>query len=115
MGDCRALLIRSSTHPTPYVQLTVDQRATEPSERSRVIKAGGQIEDGRVWGALMPSRTLGDFPWKDRGPGVEQSPIPSLSPTSVESPALPIPPSFHTARIRLAPDVAPQDSWPRLR
>ena len=23
-----------------------------------------QIIDGRVWGALIPSRTLGDFPWK---------------------------------------------------
>lgn len=50
------------------------QRATEPSEQSRILKAGGSISDGRVWGALIPSRTLGDFPWKDKGPGLSAEP-----------------------------------------
>ena len=69
LGDCRALLLRGEGHAQPFVQLTVDQRATESGEQSRILKAGGQISDGRIWGALIPSRTLGDFPWKDRGPG----------------------------------------------
>ena len=34
---------------------------------------GGRV-DGRVWGALIPSRTLGDFPWKDKGPGLIATP-----------------------------------------
>ena len=40
---------------------------------SRVVKAGGEISDGRVWGSLMPSRTLGDFPWKTK-PGLIAEP-----------------------------------------
>ena len=63
-----------SSHAPPYVQLTTDQRATEPGEQSRILKAGGQISDGRVWGALIPSRTLGDFPWKAKGPGLSALP-----------------------------------------
>ena len=54
--------------------MTHDHRATDPDEQKRVLKAGGQISDGRVWGALMPSRTLGDFPWKDKGPGLTADP-----------------------------------------
>ncbi|KAL3906317.1 MAG: hypothetical protein SGPRY_010597 [Prymnesium sp.] len=77
LGDCRALLVRSESHPHPFQQLTVDQRATESGEQARILKAGGQISNGRVWGALIPSRTLGDFPWKDRGPGL--SSIPEIS------------------------------------
>ena len=33
-----------------------------------------QVSDGRVWGALIPSRTIGDFPWKDKGPGLSAEP-----------------------------------------
>ena len=54
--------------------LTTDQRATEPSERARILKDGGSISDGRVWGALIPSRTLGDFAYKSRGPGLIATP-----------------------------------------
>ena len=73
-GDCRALLVRAEGTPTPLVQMTRDHRATEPREQKRILKEGGQIKDGRVWGALMPSRTLGDFPWKDKGPGLSPEP-----------------------------------------
>ena len=27
-----------------------------------------------MWGALIPSRTLGDFPWKEKGPGLVATP-----------------------------------------
>ena len=48
---------------------------------------GGQITDGRVWGGLIPSRTLGDFPWKDKGPGLIATPEEvELEVTSVEPP-----------------------------
>ena len=56
------------------VQLTKDHRATDPAEARRILSEGGQVTDGRVWGALMPSRTLGDFPYKDKGPGLSAEP-----------------------------------------
>ena len=74
LGDCRALLIRREGHAEECVQMTHDHRATDSRERQRILRAGGQISDGRVWGALMPSRTFGDFPWKDRGPGLSAEP-----------------------------------------
>ena len=74
VGDCRGLLIRSEGHSESCKQLSRDHRASESKEHARVLHAGGQISDGRVWGALMPSRTLGDFPWKDRGPGLIAEP-----------------------------------------
>ena len=74
VGDCRMVLLRSEGAPEPCVQMTHDHRATDSREQKRILKAGGQITDGRVWGALMPSRTLGDFPWKDKGPGLSAEP-----------------------------------------
>mmetsp|Transcript_37200 Transcript_37200/g.116455 ORF Transcript_37200/g.116455 Transcript_37200/m.116455 type:complete len:372 (-) Transcript_37200:128-1243(-) len=76
VGDCRALLV-SGEHT--YQQLTTDQRASEPAERARILECGGEISaDGRVWGSLIPSRTLGDFPWKDRDGGRALSSLPAL-------------------------------------
>lgn len=74
VGDCRAVLIRHCDHAEPFVQLTTDMRATLQSEARRIAAAGAQVSDGRLWGALIPSRTLGDFPWKDRGPGLIATP-----------------------------------------
>jgi hypothetical protein len=74
VGDCRMVLLRGEGSSESYVQLSNDHRATDPREHQRIVKAGGEIKDGRVWGALMPSRTLGDFPWKDRGPGLSAEP-----------------------------------------
>ena len=74
LGDCRALLVRGDDNPRPWVQLTTDQRATESFEHKRIKEAGGTVTDGRISGALIPSRTLGDFPWKDRGPGLSCEP-----------------------------------------
>mmetsp|Transcript_37201 Transcript_37201/g.116463 ORF Transcript_37201/g.116463 Transcript_37201/m.116463 type:complete len:379 (-) Transcript_37201:37-1173(-) len=81
VGDCRALLV-SGEHT--YQQLTTDQRASEPAERARILECGGEISaDGRVWGSLIPSRTLGDFPWKDRDGGRALSSLPACASFSV--------------------------------
>ena len=76
VGDCRMLLLRAEGAHEPHKQLTNDHRATDPRERKRILSCGGSITDGRVWGALIPSRTLGDFPWKVK-PGL--SPEPELT------------------------------------
>lgn len=85
LGDCRACLIGlavpdapsgSSTAPTgaavkPKVTgitwMSTDHKASCPSEKARIIQAGGQVQDGRVEG-LEPSRTLGDFDVKAQVP-----------------------------------------------
>ena len=50
LATAALLLPRRATHSR--VQLTTDHRAMESKERSRILKAGGQIRDERVWGAL---------------------------------------------------------------
>lgn len=35
-----------------------------PSERDRIISAGGSVEDGRVMGNLNLSRSIGDLEYK---------------------------------------------------
>ena len=67
------LLLRGENHHEMCRQMTKDHRATDAEERHRILKEGGQITDGRVWGALIPSRTLGDFPWKVK-PGLSAMP-----------------------------------------
>ena len=74
VGDCRAVALRGPDHAEPFSQLSTDMRATSQPEMQRILAAGGQITDGRVWGGLIPSRTLGDFPWKDKGPGLIATP-----------------------------------------
>jgi len=66
--------LRGPEHAHPFTQLTTDMRATYAPEAQRIAAVGGQITDGRVWGGLIPSRTLGDFPWKDKGPGLIATP-----------------------------------------
>ena len=46
------------------VELSQDHKPDLPEERSRIIKAGGGVEDGRVNGMLALSRALGDFDYK---------------------------------------------------
>ena len=68
-------LNRSKEERFPDLEAEQAERAAEwRREQKRIKQAGGQISDGRVWGALMPSRTLGDFPWKDKGPGLSAEP-----------------------------------------
>lgn len=52
VGDCMVVL--------GDTLITVVHRADDAEERARIEKAGGWISDGRVFGVLQPSRTLGD-------------------------------------------------------
>lgn len=61
-GDSRAVLCRTGG----VFFGSKDHKPTAPEERSRVEKAGGFIEMGRVCGNLAVSRALGDFQYKDK-------------------------------------------------
>ena len=62
VGDSRALLVRPATH----LRLTLDHREETPSERARILAAGGEFRDGYVvdprhpYRGLMVTRALGD-------------------------------------------------------
>jgi protein phosphatase PTC2/3 len=56
-GDCRAVArMGKKTFP-----LTKDHRPSDPAEKARIYAAGGFIKNGRVMGALAPSRGFGDL------------------------------------------------------
>ncbi len=59
VGDCRAVL-GSTADAAAVQQLTADHRGDDAVERERVESEGGWLEDGRVFGLLQPTRTLGD-------------------------------------------------------
>lgn len=78
-GDSRAVLAR---HGAPVFS-TRDHKPELPSEKSRIVRAGGSVMIQRVNGSLAVSRALGDYEYKkveDRGP-CEQlvSPEPEVS------------------------------------
>jgi len=78
-GDSRAVLCRSGQP----VFATRDHKPVLPSEKERIIRAGGSVMIQRVNGSLAVSRALGDFEYKNvegRGP-CEQlvSPEPEVS------------------------------------
>lgn len=60
-GDSRAVLARGGR----AVELTTDHKPDMPSERDRIIRAGGRVEDGRVMGNINLSRSIGDFEYKN--------------------------------------------------
>ena len=63
-GDCRAVL---HAGPGAVSRLSVDHRASEPSERARVEAAGGTVEFDNLEGMLAVSRGLGDFDFARSG------------------------------------------------
>lgn len=78
-GDSRAVLARNGLP----IFATRDHKPELPSEKSRIVKAGGSVMIQRVNGSLAVSRALGDYEYKkvlDRGP-CEQlvSPEPEVS------------------------------------
>lgn len=78
-GDSRAVLARAGQP----VFATRDHKPELPSEKSRIVSAGGSVMIQRVNGSLAVSRALGDYEYKkvrNRGP-CEQlvSPEPEVS------------------------------------
>lgn len=74
LGDCRAFYLTmpgqfcgSYNWHDKIVLLSRDMKASELHEADRVRTAGGKIQAGRVLG-LEPTRTIGDFPIKDKLP-----------------------------------------------
>lgn len=66
-GDSRAVLCRSGSP----VFSTQDHKPGLPTERERIVKAGGSVMIQRVNGSLAVSRALGDYEYKKvegRGP-----------------------------------------------
>lgn len=60
-GDCRAVLCRDGKP----IQLSEDHKPILPSEEERIVKAGCQVENGRVNLRLAVSRAFGDVEFKD--------------------------------------------------
>ena len=63
IGDTRAILFSEKN----YKRLSYDHRATDPNESNRIIKNGGVVFAGRVYGSLMLSRAFGDWELKNYG------------------------------------------------
>ena len=59
-GDSRCVLSREGR----AVELSIDHKPDLPTERDRIIRAGGCVEDGRVMGNLNLSRSIGDLEYK---------------------------------------------------
>jgi len=62
-GDCRALLVRKDKS----VEILVDEhKASDELEKKRIHDAGLYVDNGRVLGELMVSRSIGDFRYKGK-------------------------------------------------
>ena len=78
VGDSRAVLSRDGVAEP----LTQDHRLeVNREERERVLKAGGEIKNGRMWGDLQTSRSIGDLPYKKRAIKMIEDLLSHVSPT----------------------------------
>ena len=59
-GDSRTVMCEHGK----AVELSKDHKPDLPTERTRILKAGGEVVDGRVNGMLALSRAIGDFDYK---------------------------------------------------
>lgn len=60
-GDTRTVLSRNGQ----AIDITRDQKATDPDEIARIAKAGGFVNNGRVMGILAVARAFGDVSLKN--------------------------------------------------
>lgn len=63
-GDSRCVLAKRNGTKYTAVDLSVDHKPDLPSEKQRIERAGGFVEDSRVKGVLALSRALGDLEYK---------------------------------------------------
>ena len=63
-GDSRTVICERGL----AVDLSKDHKPDLPEERSRIVKSGGEVIDGRVNGMLALSRAIGDFDYKPISP-----------------------------------------------
>jgi serine/threonine protein phosphatase PrpC len=63
LGDSEAILI-SDDNGIKVESLTYNHKASDPDERDRILKLGGHVFFGRVFGALAVSRSFGDPRYK---------------------------------------------------
>jgi protein phosphatase PTC1 len=66
-GDSRAVLGELKGERYVAKRISFDHKPDEPSENTRVARAGGWVMCGRLDGSLAVSRALGDFVFKDKG------------------------------------------------
>lgn len=67
VGDCRAVV----QHADGSLQvMSGDHRSSGRAERARMLAAGGFVRQGRAYGVLEPSRTVGDVDLKQDGKAV---------------------------------------------
>ena len=59
-GDARCVLARNGH----AIEMSTDHKPELPTEKSRIEKAGGFVEENRVKGILNLSRSLGDLEYK---------------------------------------------------
>ena len=67
VGDTRCTLIKTYKS----FRLSYDDRASDENEYNRIIKEGGVVFGGRVYGQLMLSRAFGDWELKSYGVSIE--------------------------------------------
>ena len=63
VGDSRCIIINKKG----IMRLSKDDRVEEPTEKERILKEGGIIYNGRIYGILMLSRSFGDWGIKNHG------------------------------------------------
>lgn len=63
-GDSRAVFAKKNGDKFTAIELSVDHKPELPTEKQRIERAGGFVEDNRVKGVLNLSRSLGDLEYK---------------------------------------------------
>lgn len=64
VGDSRTICSRNGKTE----DLSVDHKPENEKEKARILAAGGEVKNGRIWcetSSLAVSRSLGDFKYKD--------------------------------------------------